>query len=466
MNVRRLAPWAFALLLASFLSPARAGTCEGQGNASLTLNERPSIGGRLKLTVSGRRFARFSLLADTGAGPVTRPQIGTFCLDFGPDFTILVDGIRGGSPRIGSGGTYDVDLRIPNRAGLVGKTFHLQAIIVDSDAPNDYAITNSVSLAASNAIVEKFNDTAQRDTALTSAKWTGDGVARGVVSTVPRSISYEPIPSGGFFLPQPLIEANNPITNGCRFMMKWDPQLLGITRGESILAMSWGPQSNSVFGAAYLGLKMRLGHFSREPGASLSAFYEQNYTLQDPPVTVYEGNYSVPTTNGPWHPWPSFSAPFEYDSSRSLVFEVDMPVGGTTFQLFRNRSGAAFPINRLIGDGGANLAISNPEDTTYSMLFIVQQYRAYAQSVFIDTGLAAPDYHTPVLTPGEVPAGTSLDWFVEGATDPTDPSTYTGPVRSADAIDGMRYARFAIVLNGDTTNGFVATANSFVLPFD
>lgn len=466
MSFRRLALSALTVLIAAAPLPAVAGTCEGQGNASLTLTDLPAIGGRLKLTVTGRRFARFSLLADTGAGPTTRPQIGTFCLDFGPDFTVLIDGIRGGSPRIGSDGTYDIDLRIPNRASLVGKTFYTQAIIVDSDAPNDYAITNMVPLTVSNAIVEKFNDTIQRDAALTSALWTGDGVARGVVSTTPRSIAYEPIPAGGFLLPQPLIETNNPITNGCRFMMKWDPSVLGITRGESILAMSWGPQSNSVFGATYLDVKIRLGHFARQPGDSMSAFYDQNYSLQDPPVTVYQGNYLMPSVNSSWHPWPSFSAPFEYDSSRSLIFEVDMPVGGTTFQLFRNRSAAAFPINRLIGDGGANLAISNPEDTTYSTLFIVQQYRAYAQSVFLDTGRPAPDYHRPTLTPGEVPANTSIDWLVQGADNPNDPATYTGFVRNADTIDGKRYVRFVVVLRGDTTNGFVATAESFVLPFD
>lgn len=118
--------------------------CNGQGYAALAVDrETVGIGESVVVTIDGEPFAPVALLADVGMGPVTLPTVGTFCLDFGADLTVIVDGIRGGNASIDEQGIFTYSLRIPHRARLRGlSSFFIQAVIETDDAPNGIAITN------------------------------------------------------------------------------------------------------------------------------------------------------------------------------------------------------------------------------------------------------------------------------------------------------------------------------------
>jgi len=459
------------LLSTALVTPgARAGDpCQGQGNATLALpGGDPSIGTPFQLVLTGRPLARYSVLADTGPGPRTIPSVGTVCLDLGPDLRFLVDGIRQGSPRLGADGTATLDLKAPNRPSLVGRTFYVQGAIADSTAPNGIAISNMISLTVQPALVENFRTTERKDESTTNAVWNGDGVVTGTVSTTPRVSQFVPQPRSPFLLPHPLVSVNDPLTVGCRFQMKFAPEDVGAGIGESILAMSWSPRSDFVFASTYADMKVRLGHFDDRLGASLLGTFDLNYDGRrvGDPATVFQGDYSLPNAqNQVWVPWPSFQGPFEYDNAQSLVFEIDFPMGGQTFQLFRNRSPTVLPANRIFADGGAATKINVGDNTHYDTQFLLVQDRAHAQTTWQDTGLGSPDYRTPIVVVGQEPAGTSVQVQYEGATSPSDTSSYTGFQSDIDRLDGLRYIRFRVVLRGDAQSGAVPVVRKVLIPY-
>ena len=119
-------------------APEALAQCEGQGNATLLVRTKCDIGERLKFKVGGRPNAKFKLVSDMGPGPFDVPGVGTFCVDFSPSRnTILAE-------RLGGRGIKGVVSFIPDDPSLVGETMAFQAGVLDPDAPNGVAITNSM----------------------------------------------------------------------------------------------------------------------------------------------------------------------------------------------------------------------------------------------------------------------------------------------------------------------------------
>jgi len=450
--------------------------CDGQGEAALAIvpETLPAAGAYFTMAVTARPFAPVTVLVDVGPGPINVPRVGTFCLDLGPHRRTIFDGIRYGVPLLPASGVFEFSLVIPAREALVGRTFYMQAAVADPPAPNGIAITNMVPITIRPSLIENFTTTERKDAEATTAIWIGDGRAVGVVSP-PRISEFVPLPQSPFLLAHPLIEVDNPYTPfGCRFQMRFESAAVGAVRGESIVGMNWAPRSNYLFPSSYPDMEVRLGYFAGTDAQGLDPFFDLNFDPDHPeqPLLVFQGNYEVPSSlDAPWHPWPEFSIFFPCDDDpRPIVFDVQIPEGGDTYQLLRNKSTASFPRNRLLANYGEDHAINWSENTQYNTQFVLQAVRSFAQSRFVDFGSEAIDYFTPRVESGPLPAGTSVKIELEGARDLDqdglpDPETATGWRENADEVDGYRYVRFRVTLQGNPVSGGVPEVRLVVLPF-
>jgi hypothetical protein len=460
------------LLVVLLSSPVLANdACDGQGNADLTLvgSSPPAVGGVFTMSLAGRPYAPFTIAADTGMGPSIIPGVGVFCLDLGPNLKVLFDGIRNGFPFLPDSGTFEFGIRVPRRPELAGKTFYMQAAILDSEAPNGIAISEMVMLTVLPALVEDFSTTVRRDGDATTALWEGNGVLVGEVS--PPRMTETGFPDSNYNLPHPLIERDNPSTPlGCRFQMKFQTNDIGAVPGESIVGMSWAPRSNFVFASTYNDMTIKLDNFPYPDWGTISSYYALNYD-EDGPTTVYEGDYVLGNdSNAPWVPWPEFTQEFEYESSQPLIFEVEIPEGGDTYQLFRNNYTGNRPRARIYSNAGEERSSIWAERTIYRSQFVLVRDRTIGQSVFLDTGLADPDYFEAHIQLGMLPTGTRVEATYEGANDldgdeVPDPETYTGFVDGIDDLDGYRFIRFRLRLKGLTYTGEVPTVRYIAIPY-
>lgn len=449
---------------------AGSGTCDGQGDATLErIGAVPAtIGNTLDFELRGRALAPVSVIADLGPGPITIPRIGTFCVDRGPRLRILFDGIRNGGVFTDANGLFAFQVPIPRRPALAGKTVYMHGIIRDDLAPNGFAISNLASFEVLPAIVEDFTTVDRRDEAVTTAMWEGTGSLIGTVASMPREVDY--LTGASLFnLPHPLVEAGNPATpNGCRFQMRFVPGQIGAVPGESIIGMSWAPKSGTVLASTYRDMTIKLGN--GEAGRALVGRFDENYASE--PTVVYQGDYSLALDfNAVWVPWPAFATDFAHDATKPLVFEVDFPAGGDTFQLFKNRSAATFPRNRIFADGGASNSTNGREDTTYETRFLLFQDRSFAQSDFIDSFRVDPDWSPGQIDFVSLPDGTRIVVEYEGAEDHDgngipELSTRTGFSTDIDTIDGSQFVRFKITLFGNRANGAIVEIGRITIPYE
>lgn len=113
-------------------------TCTGQGNATILMRGTCDLGSSVKFRYGGRPNARYKMLMDVGGGPTFIDGVGTFCLDFGPNFTKIDGG------RLSARGFGSVRTDIPDAPELLGQPLAFQLAVVDPDAPNGIAISNGI----------------------------------------------------------------------------------------------------------------------------------------------------------------------------------------------------------------------------------------------------------------------------------------------------------------------------------
>ncbi len=455
--------WGASVILAT---PARAMDCLGVGDARLEIrsNGPVVVGGTFQFVVRGKPLARFALAADVGDGPTTFPGFGTLCLDFGPKVQILADGIQTGSDRLGPDGRAEVEVRLPARTQLRGRTFFAQGVILDDDAPNGIAITNLSRVFLDPSLREDFSSTTLRDTTATTAQWVGDGSCVGPV--LHRTVDYTPLETQ-FNLPHPLVVPGDPFTpNGCRFQMRFRADQHGADVGDWITGMSWAPKSGFVFASTYGGMRMSLAPYVGLPNGPMSTRFNQNNAA--PPTVVFQGDYRVPNATGrAWFPWPSFTTDYEVTDA-PVLFEIDVPTGGSSFQLFRNRSILFFPPphNRNLANSGAQDAINWPDLTEYWTRFRLTKDKTVAQSRFWDTNLSSPTYGSATV---DAAAGGSstLEVLFQGGTD-TDgdgvPDALSEWLNETPALSGHRYIRFRIDFDADHLTGTMPSVRSLEIP--
>jgi len=306
-------------------------------------------------------------------------------------------------------------------------------------------------------ITEDFLTTTFRDSTNTNAKWiAGSGVLEGK-DVGRRTTEFVPTPTSPFLLAHPLVDAANTFTPlGCRFQMRFGNSAVNANPGESIIGMSWAPKSSFLFYGSYRNVKMKLGHFAGPNGTDLDFFYDRNYDQGVPnnPLTVFSGDYSLPaSTSTDWAAWPEFAKDFEYDTSKDLILEWDMPEGGDTFQLFKNKSTASTPRNRLYSNGGADRASNGRENTQYNHRFTLVSKRSFGQS----------KGYGPSGTFGSTVYGAFLVVADLGRSGTAYSVTWAEASAGSDVVPGATFYDDISRLNGASAAAFRAelTANAF-----
>jgi hypothetical protein len=321
---------------------------------------------------------------------------------------------------------------------LDGETiFHFRT--ADKPGERNYAI-----------FTETFDTDENEDADATSAVWDkgvleGRGVNARFHDFVPQDTNFN--------LPHPLVEAGNPVTPiGCRFQMKFGSGDVSAQPGEQIVGMSWSPKSGFVFASTYRDVTIKLGHLNGIDGDPLNREYERNYLpAEGNPKVVYRGDYFIDNSvDNLWVPWPEFDTDFEYDYTRPLVFEYNMPEGGDTFQLFRHRVTGGAPRNRHFSNGDQPYSITGSENTKYHHRFYLVSKKSIGQSVPLYTG-NAPDYGGFLVLADPNRPGTRIETTWGGSTGGT-PSRFTDSIHDAD---GFSHLAFRIEMTADPLTGVV-----------
>lgn len=302
---------------------------------------------------------------------------------------------------------------------------------------------------------ETFVNQDLMDPPSTSAVW-GDGSLEGA-DVNQRIDDYIPTPQNSFLLPQPLIEVGNSTTPfGNRFQMKYDTDHIPVLPGESITGMAWSPMSNLAFPSVYRDVTMKLGTFVARDGEHFNPTFDENYL--NPPTTVFRGDYTVPFgVDVEWVDWPAFNTDFEVDLSHPVVFEWDMPEGGDTFQLFRQRSNGNFQTHRQFNNGGSERANTIRENTQYNTRFFLVSKSSFAQSIPIDSGLGAADYDGFLIDIDPDRSGTRVEATWAPSLDGDPPVAFTPDINDADDASHLVWR---LELTANPVNGAVPRVRS------
>lgn len=311
-------------------------------------------------------------------------------------------------------------------------------------------------------ITETFDTRDFEDVDATTGRWGEGGELRGADVNL-RTDDYVPLPQSIFLLPQPLVQLNNPVTpRGNRFQIKIDTNRVPNLPGESIVGLAWSPRSDFGFFSVYRDVVMKLGFF---PGGDLGLFdpiFDRNY--QVPPVTVFRGDYTVPfALDAPWIDWPEFTTDFDLNIDLPLVMEWDMPEGGDTYQLFRNKSNFNATTDRQFANGGADRAITGRENTQYNTRFYLVSKRSFGQSLPIDTFLGKADFGAHLLQVDPDRAGTDVILTWAGSFgDPVEPDDF---VDDLDELDGFTHFVFRAQLVANARTGEVPGVRSLSVAY-
>lgn len=299
-----------------------------------------------------------------------------------------------------------------------------------------------------------------------TAKWFGNGVLEGGdIRTRTTSL----VDSRGLFnLNDPLVggTVGDPGNNGSRFQMLFFPtDISQPAPGEVLTGMKFGPKSGYLFAATYRDMEIVL---AERPDTlnRLVPRYEDNY---DEPFTVFRGDFDVPNSlNTEWYPWPDFSQFFPYSGDRSIVFEVTVPPGAETYQLFENVSTSSIPRRRNIGPWTAQQATNSGENTTYNTQWSIARIRTFATSRWVDSEIDSPAYREPILDLDPDRPGTEvlIEWQGADADDDGNPINPTQWTDSIQQIDVSRFFRFRVTLIGDPLAGLVPSIRSISVVYE
>lgn len=289
----------------------------------------------------------------------------------------------------------------------------------------------------------------------TTGLW-GDGVLEG--ADVNRRVDdFVPLPQNNFNLPHPLVEVGNPLTPaGCRFQMKYDTDHLPALPGESVIGLAWSPLSNFAFSSVYREVVFKVGSFAATDGGNLDPVYDRNFSTP-PPIVVFRGDYHVPfDVDAEWVDWPEFDTEFDLEQGRPMVIEWDMPAGGDTFQLFRNRSANSIINQRVLSNGGEAAGTIGRENTQYNARFYLVSKRSFGESVAIRNGLQPVDYGAAVVLVDPDRGGTRVIGTFGGSSGGL-PATFSEDINVAD---GFTHLTFRVELIANPITSLVPSVRS------
>lgn len=477
------------------------------------MTTKPTTFCALTAAIAAHAFAQSPLLTMTPAvslaapnaqvqwhlgGPIATPHAILADLRGGP-FEVYGETFLLGWPRTSlhfapsAAGPTTGGFTVPPSPGLVGTIVYAQTAFLDPAAPNGlFVLGNGASAvihAAPAAVVLDFADPVAQGF---QGNYRSDVVGHlrgGAVLHRTRDTSS----AAGAFFGQPIQSPLVP--TGCREQMVFRAQDVGaIGEPEFVTRVSW-LAVGVVQPDSFLQFELRAGHthvtpdysvdpwsaLAVAPASGLSSLFATNELPAAPPATVFLGRYDVdplaarPSPLGFFVPYPAIM-PFEYDGVSSLLldFRVGQGLFGTNGQRVQLMvlSGPLPAARAVAGPTLYNpLPIPNPGQAIQANIvdcampvleFEFARAETHAESPWLDSGLAAPDYRAPLLA-ASYPPGTAVRLRFRGALGAGGfgASAWSD---SQDVADGLRFLQIDVRLIGNPVSDAVPLVDTLVVP--
>ncbi|MCE9638426.1 MAG: Ig-like domain-containing protein [Planctomycetes bacterium] len=300
------------------------------------------------------------------------------------------------------------------------------------------------------------------------ASWNAAS-ARGLLTTTVQESSFD------------VFGANQPTGTGVgvnvwfnapiKYQFLFPPTEMG-SRARTISGFWW--VQGTYYGRTYPACTLQLGHASDAVNASGfpsgGAPSAANYS--DTPLQVVSGvTYSTTnaTKNGVYVKGPDFIKTFNYDGTRSMIFEMANngdPANNPNSE--RWRADTTYPINAAT----VTLATGNvTQPWLFSTLFNYLSPGAEAQSLFYDIGRGNARLLPQQVVPVTQPSGTSVVFQWQGAKESAtnaslpDLTTLTGWVADIRQLSNYRYIRFLCTLQNNTGARTSPSVDILTIPY-
>lgn len=288
---------------------------------------------------------------------------------------------------------------------------------------------------------------------------------------------------------------NPPASAGRRQMNLYRQAELG-ARG-TVVRIAWGPDSDATFAATYPGVIMRLGHKQAGTDLANAGMFEQ-FDVDGYVTLVNQKDYTVPqafdvnggATNDGYLDWPQLDIFFDFDGQNDLLLDVEAAMGNT-FQTFRtflaldqifgvcncfNFAGCSLTNNSIGqrqmdstygGDaadpGPIPATVANPAPFVHVMEFELAKLRSDARSLYYDSGVADPDYLSPIISPLVQSGGATIEVTWSGSFDGIVEDVPFTP--NINSIDNHRYIRWNVVMRANLFTGGRPRIDILEIPF-
>jgi len=294
----------------------------------------------------------------------------------------------------------------------------------------------------------------------------------------------------------PVPPGNPPSSAGRRQMNLYRQAELG-ARG-TVVRIAWGPDSDATFAATYPGVILRLGHKQAGTDLANAGMFDQ-FDVDGFVTLVNQKDYTVPqafdvnggATNDGYLNWPQLDIFFDYDGENDLLFDVEAGEG-LTYQQFRTFLAYDFlpgfgictcfifngcnPNNTMgqrqmdstygadFADPGPIPGLStNPSPILHVMEFQIVKLRSDARSKYYDSGIADPDFLSPIVSPLVQAGGATIELTWSGSFDGIVEDVPFTP--NIQAIDNHRYIRWNCIMRANLFTGGRPRIDILEIPF-
>ena len=442
------------------------------------------LGGTVQLALVGQPRHTFASFVDLKGGP--QSVLGEeFFLGLGGTLVLFDTGT------FNMGGLHYRALTVPSTGVPTGVVFYLQALVLDSQAPNgSFRVSNGESTVLHNAtqvMVEEFTDPVLQG-------FTGNydkSRRHRLLGMPPRRRVHTVKPTQGAVFGSPVAGPLNP--NGARVQMVYRASDLGANGEREVLtAVRWLPRG-SVQTATYKRLLVDVGHtqvvpdytidpwtaFPRFPNSGLATNFAMNQKTGEKPVRIFDGSYTLrPQDVRPdgYVSYPRPAATFTYNGFNSLLLDFRMEAtpklttaNGQQIQLMVLSTPQP---NARIHASGRSATIVDPHTVTSGrgdnsmtyMQFEFVRIESQALSPWRKAPVLNPNFHKPALATSE-PPGTRIVVEYRGArsANGTGAGMWSADVNN---VDGHPYIRYRVTLLANPWTGAVPSLESIVIPIN
>lgn len=441
-----------------------------------------SSGATLSFQASGQSGSIYAIFADIASGPFDLLGERLY-LGLTGNLVAVKTSVMPAS------GTDSYTTSLQPFAGLAGIVVHGQVVALDAGSSNGlFSVSNAASTAlytGTSSLVATFDDPVGEGYSGSFASDIDGQIRGGEVTT--RTVDTID-PQGVEF---PLAVSSPLNVNGCRQQVVYRASTLAATgEPELITGIRWRVHPTlAVASDVFPQFTMRLGHtdvvpdytvdplsaLPTFPDSGLSAVFADNELLGDAPQVVYSGSYAIgPNTilPGRYFAYP-MAQTYAYDGQSSLLIDFRVPqssangLNGMAVRLMVQSS--ALPGSRVVAGGllgqvvDPDQVVSGIADNAMPEFQIdFARTQTYAQSPWIDSGVASPDYLAPVIGKS-LPTGTSIAVEYRGADDVSG-SNATAWSSSVDVADSKQFLQHRITFVANHLTGERPLVDTLVVP--